>query len=226
MEALEDQEVPEELTPTAGTGITKHTGSVKENFIEKFPISFKTILPIGILIFTTMTMKIKKSQLESLIKEAVEAQVGPLNEEELEELFGGLKNLFGTGAKAVAGQAAKAGSAIKGAAVGAGQAVAGQAARAGQAIQGAAAGAAGAVKGAYQAGEKTAAMQSVKKSIQSVVTAVDQALQKVSGDQNATHDLENVKAAVSQAGTALAEAQAKHTASKPRSIQEKRSSSK
>lgn len=162
-------------------------------------------------------IKVKKSQLEALIREAVQTQVSELNEEELEELLGGLKNLFGTGAKAVGGAAQRAGSAIGGAVKGAGQAVAGQAQRVGQAVSGAAAGAAGAVKGAYQAGEKTAAIQSVKQSIQGVVSTVDKALQKVISDPNATHDLENVRAAVSQAATALAEAQA----GKPRTLRRK-----
>lgn len=150
-------------------------------------------------------MKVTKKQLEQLVREAVEAEVGQLNEEELDELLGGLKNVFGAGAKAVGGAAQKAGQAVQGVA----QKAAGAVQQAGQkvagATQGAVQGAVGAVKNAYQSGEKQAAMNSVKQGLQKVVGTVDQALQKVGNDPNAQHDLENVKAAVSSAATALAE---------------------
>jgi hypothetical protein len=135
-------------------------------------------------------MRVNKSQLEAMIRESVKEEIGNLNEEELQELLGGLRGLAGGAANA----AKRAGGAIAGAARGAGQAVAG-----------AASNAAGAVKGAYQAGEKQAAITAVKKGIQNVVKTIDQALQKVGNDPNAQHDLENVKAAVTSAETALTE---------------------
>lgn len=146
-------------------------------------------------------MKVNKKQLESMIRESVEEGIGNLNEEELDELLGGLKGLAGAAGaglkragQAAAGAAQKAGTAAAGAVRGAGQAVAGVAGQA-----------AGAVKGAYQAGEKQSAIAAVKKGIQNVVSTIDQALQKVGNDPNAQHDLENVKAAVTSAQTALAE---------------------
>ena len=139
-------------------------------------------------------MKVNKKQLEALIRESVQEEISNLNEEELDELLGGLRGLAGGAASGIAGAARKAGGAIAGAARNAGTAVSGQVGKA-----------AGAVKGAYQTGEKQSAIAAVKKGIQNVVTTIDQALQKVGNDPNAQHDLENVKAAVTSAQTALAE---------------------
>ena len=149
-------------------------------------------------------MKVTKSQLEALIRESVNEQVSNLNEEELEELLGGLKGMFGAagagikkGAQAVGsavgGAAQRAGSAVTGAARTAGSAVTGAAQRAGSAVTGAAAGAAGAVKGAYQAGEATAALGNVKKAIQAVGTTVDKALQTVKADPEKTARFQSVQ---------------------------------
>lgn len=145
-------------------------------------------------------MKVTKSQLEALIRESVNEQVSNLNEEELEELLGGLKGMFGAagagikkGAQAVGGAAQRAGSAVQGAAQRAGSAVTGAAQRAGSAVTGAAAGAAGAVKGAYQAGEATAALGNVKKAIQAVGTTVDKALQTVKADPEKTARFQSVQ---------------------------------
>jgi hypothetical protein len=128
-------------------------------------------------------MKVTKNQLEKMIQECIQQEVENLDEEQMQELLGGLRGLaggIGQGIKNVAGKAASA-------------------------VGGAAGKAAGAVRGAYQAGEKQAALSSVKKGLQGVVTTIDQALQKLAGDQNAQHDLENVKAAISSAQSALAE---------------------
>ena len=149
-------------------------------------------------------MKVTKRQLEALIRESVNEQVSNLNEEELEELLGGLKGMFGAagagikkGAQAagsaVGGAAQRAGSAVTGAAQRAGSAVSGAAQRAGTAVQGAAAGAAGAVKGAYQAGEKQSAFNNVKKSIQNVGATVDKALQAVGSDPTDQSMLQGIK---------------------------------
>ena len=135
-------------------------------------------------------MKVNKKQLEALIRESVQEEISNLNEEELDELLGGLRGLAGGAVDA----ARKAGGAIAGVARNAGTAVSGQVGKA-----------ADAVKGAYQTGEKQSAIAAVKKGIQNVVTTIDQALQKVGNDPNAQHDLENVKAAVTSAQTALAE---------------------
>jgi hypothetical protein len=136
-----------------------------------------------------------------MIRESVEEEITSLNEEELDELLGGLKGLVGgAGAglkragQAVAGRATQAADTVKGAAT-----------QAAGAIKGAASQAAGAVKGAYQAGEKQAALNAVKKGIAGVITTIDQAIQKTGDDPNAQHDLENVKAAISTAQQALAE---------------------
>ena len=150
-------------------------------------------------------MKVNKKQLEALIRESVQEEISNLNEEELDELLGGLRGLAGGAASGIAGAARKAGGAIAGAARNAGTAVSGAARNAGTAVSGQVGKAAGAVKGAYQTGEKQSAIAAVKKGIQNVVTTIDQALQKVGNDPNAQHDLENVKAAVTSAQTALAE---------------------
>lgn len=139
-------------------------------------------------------MKVTKKQLENLIRESVIEQIDSLNEEELNELLGGLKGLT-QGAV----QGAKA---VGGAAYGKAKAAVGNAAAK---VNTAATNAAGAVKGAYQAGEKQAALNAVKKGIAGVITTIDQAIQKTGDDANAQHDLENVKAAISNAQQALAE---------------------
>lgn len=141
-------------------------------------------------------MKVSKKQLEAMIRESVEEEITSLNEEELDELLGGLKGLVGG-----------AGAGLKRA----GQAVAGRATQAADTVKGAATQAAGAVKGAYQAGEKQAALNAVKKGIAGVITTIDQAIQKTGGDANAQHDLENVKAAISNAQQALAESKKKQS---------------
>lgn len=128
-------------------------------------------------------MKVTKAQLEEMIKECVQQEVGNLDEEQMQELLGGLRGLaggLGQGVKSAAGKAAGA-------------------------VAGVAGKAAGAVRGAYQAGEKQAALASVKKGLQKVVTTIDQAMQKLVGDDNAQHDLQNVKAAISGAQSVLAE---------------------
>lgn len=163
-------------------------------------------------------MKVTKRQLEAMIRESVNQQVGTLNEEELEELLGGLKGLAGAAGagfkkagqavagvaqragNAVAGAAQTAGNAVAGAARGAGRAVSGAADRATGAIQGAAAGAAGAVKGAYQAGEQKSAIQAVDKGIKSTVAAADKAIQMAGTDQNLINALDNIKGIVAHAG--------------------------
>jgi predicted house-cleaning noncanonical NTP pyrophosphatase (MazG superfamily) len=40
-------------------------------------------------------MKVNKKQLEAMIRESVEEEISNLNEEELDELLGGLKGLAG-----------------------------------------------------------------------------------------------------------------------------------
>jgi hypothetical protein len=138
-------------------------------------------------------MKVSKKQLEALIRESVAEEIESLNEEELQELLGGLKNLFGTGAKAVQGAAQRAGTAVSGAAQ-----------KAGTAISGAAGKAAGAVKTAYQTGETQAAKQSVEKSLNTTIQTIDKALQTVgTSDQNLAHVLDNVKAGVESAKDAM-----------------------
>lgn len=110
-------------------------------------------------------MKVNKKQLEALIKESVEEQIGNLNEEELDELLGGLKGLAqgaGAGLK-------RAGQAVKGATARAGSAVAGAVKGAGQAVSGVAGQAAGAVKGAYQHGEKTASLERAQTELQKAI---------------------------------------------------------
>jgi len=146
-------------------------------------------------------MKVTKNQLQALIRESVQEEIGNLNEEELQELLGGLRGLAG----GASNLAKKAGGAVAGAARGVGAAASSAAKRAGGAVAGAAGAAAGAVKTAYQTGEKQAAISSVKKGIQGVVATIDQALQKVGNDPNAQHNLENVKAAITSAQAALAE---------------------
>jgi hypothetical protein len=146
-------------------------------------------------------MRVNKNQLEALIRESVQEEIESLNEEELQELLGGLKGLAGGAANV----ARRAGSAVAGAGRAAGAAVGGAARKAGGAVAGAAGAAAGAVKGAYQEGEKQQAISTVKKSIQGVVTAIDQAMQKIGNDPNMQNDLENVKAAVTSAQQVFAE---------------------
>jgi hypothetical protein len=110
-------------------------------------------------------MKVNKKQLEALIKESVEEQISNLNEEELDELLGGLKGVAqgaGAGLK-------RAGQAVKGAAARAGSAVAGAARGVGGAVSGVAGQAASAVKGAYQHGEKTASLQKAQTELQKAI---------------------------------------------------------
>ena len=114
-----------------------------------------------------------------LINEALEHPEN-LNEEEIDELFGGLKKVFQRGGEKVGQAAQSAGSGIaqgvksaasgvaqgvKGAGqalAGAGQAVAGAAKGAGQAVAGAAQKAGQDIKQTYQAGEKEALGNKIK----------------------------------------------------------------
>jgi hypothetical protein len=147
-------------------------------------------------------MRVKKSDIEQMVRESLKEEMQNLSEEEMQELLGGLKGLFGAagqgikqGAQKVAGVAQKAGQAVKGAAQQAGQAVAGAAGKA-----------AGAVQGAYQAGETSSAMQSVSKGIQNAIAQVDKAIPTVSKtDPNAAYTLDNVKAGLQSAAAALTE---------------------
>ena len=110
-------------------------------------------------------MKVNKKQLEALIRESVEEEISNLNEEELDELLGGLKGLAqgaGAGLK-------RAGQAVKGAASRAGSAVAGAARGVGGAVSGVAGQAASAVKGAYQHGEKTVSLQKAQTELQKAI---------------------------------------------------------
>jgi hypothetical protein len=141
-------------------------------------------------------MKVNKKQLEAMIRESVEEEISNLNEEELDELLGGLKGLAGAAGaglkragQAAAGAAQKAGTAAAGAVRGAGQAVAGVAGQA-----------AGAVKGAYQAGERNSLIQGLNKSIQNTVAVADKAIQSAGGDQNLINALDQVKQIVAHAG--------------------------
>lgn len=141
-------------------------------------------------------MKVNKKQLEALIKESVEEQISNLNEEELDELLGGLKSLAqGAGAglkragQAVASGASKVGSAIAGAAQDVGTGIAGTATKA-----------AGAVKGAYQAGERSSLIQNLNKSIANTVALADKAIQSAGGDNNLINALDQVKQVVAHAG--------------------------
>ncbi len=147
-------------------------------------------------------MKVKRSEIEQLVRESIHEELENLSEEELQELLGGLKGMFGA-----AGQGIKQGAQrVAGAAQAVGQKVAGAAQQAGQAVAGAAGKAAGAVKGAYQAGETTSAMQNVSKGIQSAIASVDKAIPTVSKtDPNAAHTLDNVKAGLQSAADALTE---------------------
>lgn len=165
-------------------------------------------------------MKVNKKQLEALIRESVEEGINSLNEEELDELLGGLKGLAGgAGAglkragQAVAGGAQKVGGAIAGAARGAAGAVAG-----------AASGAAGAVKGAYQAGERTSLIQGLNKSIRNTVAAADKAIQAAGGDQNLINSLDQVKQIVAHAGEQMKNeklAESLNEGKKPRTLRRK-----
>lgn len=162
-------------------------------------------------------MKVKKSDIERMVRESINEELETLTEEELQELLGGLKGMFGAAKQGVqkAGQAVagaakqgvqKAGQAVAGAAKQGVQAVTGAAQQAGQAVAGAAGKAAGAVKGAYQAGETQSAMQSVSKGIQSAIAQVDKAIPTVAKtDQNAAHTLDNVKVGLQTAADALKE---------------------
>lgn len=169
-------------------------------------------------------MKIKKTELESLIKEALIAEAaGKLNEQELQELLGGLKGLFGAGA----GAAKKAGKAVAGAAnAGVGmvkkgvQAASGAVDKAASAASGAIGKAGQAVAGAYQQGEKQAAVGTVKKSIEKVISTVDAAMPKVASDPKTQHDLENVKAAVAQTLHIFMEKRQKDQEPKRKSLKE------
>lgn len=145
-------------------------------------------------------MKVNKKQLETMIRESVHEEISNLNEEELDELLGGLKGLAGGAASGIAAGARKAGGAIAGAARGVGNAIAGGAQRASSAVSGAASGAVGAVKGAYQAGERNSLVQSLNKSIQNTVAVADKAIQAAGGDQNLINALDQVKQIVSHAG--------------------------
>ncbi|TXH08121.1 MAG: hypothetical protein E6R04_11160 [Spirochaetes bacterium] len=147
-------------------------------------------------------MKVKRSEIEQLVRESIHEELENLSEEELQELLGGLKGMFGA-----AGQGIKQGAQrVAGAAQAVGQKVAGAAQQAGQAVAGAAGKAAGAVKGAYQAGETSSAMQSVSKGIQGAIATVDKAIPTVSKtDPNAAHTLNNVKAGLQSAADALTE---------------------
>ena len=147
-------------------------------------------------------MKVAKAQIEQMVRESIREELETLTEEELQELLGGLKGLFGAAGQGIS----KGAQAVKGAAQQAGQAVKGAAQQAGQAVAGAAGKAAGAVKGAYQAGETKSAMQTVSTSIQKAITAVDKAIPTVSKtDANAAHTLDNVKAGLQTAADALKE---------------------
>lgn len=147
-------------------------------------------------------MKVKKSDIERMVQESINEELETLTEEELQELLGGLKGMFGAAKQGVQ----KAGQAVAGAAKQGVQAVTGAAKQAGQAVAGAAGKAAGAVQGAYQAGETQSAMQSVSKGIQSAIAQVDKAIPTVSKtDQNAAHTLDNVKAGLQSAADALTE---------------------
>lgn len=122
-------------------------------------------------------MKVTKEQLEKIVLEAVQAEMSQLNEEELEELLGGLKGMFGGAAQGIARGASAVGGAVKGAAQGiggaihgAGQAVVGQAQKAGQAIKGAA----GAVKGAYNVGELNSNLGKAKDNLANVAKLIQQ----------------------------------------------------
>jgi hypothetical protein len=158
-------------------------------------------------------MKVKRSEVEQLVRESIHEELENLSEEELTELLGGLKGLFGAagqgvkqGVQKVAGAAQQAGQAVRGAAQAAGQKVAGVAQQAGQAVAGAAGKVGGAVKGAYQAGETSSAMQSVSKGIENAIASVDKAIPTVSKtDPNAAHTLDNVKAGLQSAADALTE---------------------
>lgn len=141
-------------------------------------------------------MKVNKKQLEALIRESVEEEISNLNEEELDELLGGLKGLAqgaGAGLK-------RAGQALATGAGNVGTAIAGAAKRAGSGISNAATKAGGAVKGAYQAGERTSLIQNLNKSIQNTVAVADKALQAAGGDQNLINALDQVKQIVAHAG--------------------------
>lgn len=147
-------------------------------------------------------MKVKKSDIERMVRESINEELETLTEEELQELLGGLKGMFGAAKQGVQ----KAGQAVAGVAKQGVQAVTGAAQQAGQAVAGAAGKAAGAVKGAYQAGETQSAMQSVSKGIQSAIAQVDKAIPTVAKtDQNAAHTLGNVKAGLQTAADALTE---------------------
>lgn len=162
-------------------------------------------------------MKVTKEQLEKMVLEAVQAEVGQLNEEELEELLGGLKGMFGAAGKGIAKGAQAVGSgiakgvqavggAVKGAGQAVGQAIGGAAQKAGQAVSGAAQKAGAAVKGAYQAGETKAAVDNVKKTVQNVAAAVDKALPLVQSDPETSSMLQGLKTQVADAQAALQEA--------------------
>ena len=141
-------------------------------------------------------MKVNKKQLEAMIRESVEEEISNLNEEELDELLGGLKGLAGGAGAGLK----RAGQAVAGGARRAGGAIAGAARGAAGAVAGAASGAAGAVKGAYQAGERNSLIQGLNKSIQNTVAVADKAIQAAGGDQNLINALDQVKQIVAHAG--------------------------
>lgn len=126
-------------------------------------------------------MKVNKKQLEAMIRESVEEEISNLNEEELDELLGGLKGLAGGAGAGLK----RAGQAVAGGARRAGGAIAGAARGAAGAVAGAASGAAGAVKGAYQAGEKKSALAAINKALTNALGVVDQAVQKMGNDPDA-----------------------------------------
>lgn len=139
-------------------------------------------------------MKVNKKQLEALIRESVEEEISNLNEEELDELLGGLRGLAGS-----------AGAGLKRAAGAVGGAVGGVAKGAMNAVGGAVRNAAGAVQGAYQAGEAGAAVQNVGKGIQAAIAAADKAIKNAGQDQNLVNKIDNVKGILAHAGEQLAE---------------------
>lgn len=110
-------------------------------------------------------MKLKKSELEALIKEAVNREVSQLNEEELQELMNFLRGLGGVAAAGAQG--------VANAAAGAKQAVTNKAQAVGSAV-----------KGAYQKGQLQGGVKDATQSILGTWQTV-QKLGSLLGDPNA-----------------------------------------
>lgn len=133
--------------------------------------------------------KVTKSEIVQMIKEAVEKETGQsLNEEELQELLGGLGNLFKGAGQGIASGARNVANVAKGAA----GAVGNLGAQVGQAVGNKVGAVTGAVKATYQAGEQKAAVDNVQKSLNLAMSSIIKATNLLGSDPNNKTQVNNL----------------------------------